>query len=56
MSLIHHRGRDINIPMGKAGEGGAITSQVKTWIGDIMYGRGEGQKHPWGVVVSEEQR
>ena len=56
MSLIHHRGRNINIPMGKAGEGGAITSQVKTWIGDIMYGRGEGQKHPWGVVVSEEQR
>ncbi len=52
MSQIHHRGRDVHFPMGKAGEGGAITTQVKTWIADIMYGR---ESHPWGVVVQEEQ-
>ena len=55
VSLIHHRGKDVNIPMGKTGDGGPITTQLKTWIGDIMYGRGEGQNHPWGVVVPEEQ-
>ncbi|RYP13313.1 hypothetical protein DL765_006936 [Monosporascus sp. GIB2] len=52
VSLIHHRGRDIQIPMGKAGDGGSITLQVKTWIADIMYGRAQ---HEWGVVVPEEQ-
>lgn len=52
MSLIHHRGRDIPIPMGKTGEAGAVTAQVKNWVGDIMYGR---VSHPWGVVVPEEQ-
>ena len=52
VSLIHHRGGDIQIPMGKAGDGGSITLQVKTWIGDIMYGRAQ---HEWGVVVPEEQ-
>ncbi|RYP10807.1 hypothetical protein DL764_000429 [Monosporascus ibericus] len=52
VSLIHHRGRDIQIPMGKSGDGGSITLQVKTWIGDIMYGRAQ---HEWGVVVPEEQ-
>ncbi|EMR66019.1 putative branched-chain amino acid aminotransferase protein [Eutypa lata UCREL1] len=52
VSLIHHRGRDIPIPMGKTGEAGAVTAQVKNWVGDIMYGR---VSHPWGVVVPEEQ-
>ncbi|RYP88566.1 hypothetical protein DL769_000262 [Monosporascus sp. CRB-8-3] len=52
VSLIHHRGSDIQTPMGKAGDGGSITLQVKTWIGDIMYGRA---RHEWGVVVPEEQ-
>ncbi|RYO79714.1 hypothetical protein DL766_010477 [Monosporascus sp. MC13-8B] len=52
VSLIHHRGRDIQIPMGKAGDGGSITLQVKNWIADIMYGRAQ---HEWGVVVPEEQ-
>ncbi|KAG6017587.1 hypothetical protein E4U41_004176 [Claviceps citrina] len=50
VSQIHHRGRDINVPMGKDGQGGEITSRVKGWIGDIMYGR---EEHEWGVVIEE---
>lgn len=52
VSLIHHRGTDVPISMGKAGEGGALTLQIKGWLKDIMYG---GEDHPWGVVVQEEQ-
>ncbi|KAK6864015.1 branched-chain amino acid aminotransferase [Apiospora arundinis] len=52
ISLIHHRGQDLPFPMGKAGEGGAVTLKVKGWLKDIMYG---GEQHPWGVVVPEEQ-
>ncbi|OTB07017.1 hypothetical protein M426DRAFT_54406 [Hypoxylon sp. CI-4A] len=51
VSLIHHREQDINIPMGKAGEGGQYTLKVKNWLRDIMYGSVD---HPWGVVVQEE--
>lgn len=51
VSLIHHRGQDIQIPMGKAGEGGPYTLYAKKWLGDIMYGNVD---HPWGVVVQEE--
>ncbi|ORY68723.1 branched-chain amino acid aminotransferase [Pseudomassariella vexata] len=52
VSLIHHRGRDVAIPMGKAGAGGHYTQLIKGWLRDIMYGRVE---HPWGVVVQEQQ-
>ncbi|KAI1081434.1 branched-chain amino acid aminotransferase [Whalleya microplaca] len=52
ISLIHHRGRDIQIPLGKAGEGGHFTLKLKGWLKDIMYGN---EEHPWGVVVPEEQ-
>ncbi|KAI0134158.1 branched-chain amino acid aminotransferase [Xylariales sp. AK1849] len=52
VSLIHHRGEDVNISMGKAGDGGVLTNKVKNWLKDIMYGR---EDHPWGVVVPEEQ-
>ncbi|KAI0137948.1 branched-chain amino acid aminotransferase [Hypoxylon sp. NC0597] len=51
VSLIHHREQDVQIPMGKAGEGGAYTLKLKGWLRDIMYGNVE---HPWGVVVQEE--
>ncbi|KAI0540652.1 branched-chain-amino-acid aminotransferase [Xylaria digitata] len=52
ISLIHHRGRDVQIPAGKGGEGAPITLRIKNWLVDIKYGRVE---HPWGVVVPEEQ-
>ncbi|KAI1336780.1 branched-chain amino acid aminotransferase [Xylariaceae sp. FL0016] len=52
VSLIHHRGRDIQLPMGKAAEGGAFTLKLKGWLRDIMYGN---EDHKWGVVVPEEQ-
>ncbi|CAJ2502890.1 Uu.00g102840.m01.CDS01 [Anthostomella pinea] len=52
VSVIHHRGRDVKVPMGKAGESGQLTSQIKGWLRDIMYG---GEDHKWGVVVPEEQ-
>ncbi|KAI0912107.1 branched-chain-amino-acid aminotransferase [Ustulina deusta] len=51
VSLIHHRGRDIQIPAGKGGEGAPITLRLKNWLVDIKYGR---EEHPWGVVVPEE--
>ncbi|KAI1653358.1 branched-chain amino acid aminotransferase II [Daldinia decipiens] len=51
ISLIHHRGQNIQIPMGKAGEGGLCTLKLKGWLKDIMYGNVD---HPWGVVVQEE--
>ncbi|KAF7514899.1 hypothetical protein G7054_g14906 [Neopestalotiopsis clavispora] len=52
ISLIHHRGKDVNFPMGKKNEGGDLTLKVKNWLKDIMYGR---EDHPWGYVVPEEQ-
>jgi branched-chain amino acid aminotransferase len=51
ISQVHHRGKDINIPMGPDGQPGEITSKIKGWMGDIMYGRTD---HPWGVVVNEK--
>ncbi|KAI1481211.1 branched-chain amino acid aminotransferase II [Daldinia eschscholtzii] len=51
VSLIHHREQDIQIPMGKAGEGGPYTLKLKGWLKDIMYGNVD---HPWGIVVQEE--
>ncbi|KAF6817408.1 branched-chain amino acid aminotransferase [Colletotrichum plurivorum] len=52
ISLIHHRGTDVQIGMGGAGEGGDYTLRIKQWMKDIMYG---GEQHEWGVVVQEEQ-
>ncbi|KAI9045592.1 branched-chain amino acid aminotransferase II [Aspergillus affinis] len=51
ISLIHHRGREIAIPMGPDDTPGEITGNIKNWLGDIMYGRTE---HEWGVVVPEK--
>ena len=45
MSLIHHRGEDVEIPMD-----GKVTKLVKKWVGDIMYGA---EDHEWGVVIDE---
>ncbi|KAH9225639.1 hypothetical protein K456DRAFT_1851958 [Colletotrichum gloeosporioides 23] len=52
ISLIHHRGKDVQIGMGGAGEGGEYTLRIKKWMKDIMYG---GEQHEWGLVVQEEQ-
>lgn len=51
ISQIHHRGKDINIPMGTDYQPGEITSTIKKAVGDIMYGNTE---HEWGVVIPEE--
>ncbi|KAF4120094.1 branched-chain amino acid aminotransferase [Geosmithia morbida] len=51
VSQIHHRDIDINIPTG-ANDMGEVTTKIKGWVGDIMYGRAE---HEWGVVIPEEQ-
>ncbi|EGR45032.1 hypothetical protein MKX07_002501 [Trichoderma sp. CBMAI-0711] len=52
VSAIHHRGKDINIPMGPENTPNVITSKIKTWIGDIMYGNVD---HEWGVVIPERE-
>ncbi|KAM4057391.1 amino-transferase class IV domain-containing protein [Hirsutella rhossiliensis] len=52
VSLIHHRDRDIHIPIGPGDELGDVTGKLKRWIGDIMYGR---EDHPWGVVIEEKE-
>ncbi|KAK3942310.1 aminotransferase [Diplogelasinospora grovesii] len=51
VSLIHHRGKDVEIPMGKKGDSGEYTAQIKTWLMDIMYGR---EQHKWGMVIDED--
>ncbi|KAK0754682.1 branched-chain amino acid aminotransferase [Schizothecium vesticola] len=51
VSAIHHRGKDITIPMSKTGESGLYTAKIKGWMKDIMYGN---EQHEWGVVVDEE--
>ncbi|KAK3326402.1 putative branched-chain amino acids aminotransferase [Apodospora peruviana] len=51
ISLIHHRGVDVQIPMGKTGESGNYTAKIKGWMKDIMYGN---EQHEWGVVVNDE--
>ncbi|KAI9162908.1 branched-chain amino acid aminotransferase [Paramyrothecium foliicola] len=51
-TAVHHRGKDINIPMGPEGQPGEVTNKLKGWIGDIMYGRAD---HEWGVVVNERE-
>ncbi|KAI0102043.1 branched-chain-amino-acid aminotransferase [Nemania sp. FL0031] len=51
ISLIHHRGRDIQIPAGNGDAGAPITTRLKQWLVDIKYGR---EDHFWGVVVPEE--
>lgn len=52
VSQIHHRGRDIHIPIGPGDEPGQVTGKLKRFIGDIMYGR---EHHPWGVVIEENE-
>ncbi|KAK7404106.1 hypothetical protein QQX98_010122 [Neonectria punicea] len=52
VSQIHHRGKDINIPMGPEATPGKVTSTIKGWLGDIMYGR---TQHKWGVVIPEKE-
>lgn len=52
VSQIHHRGKDIHIPMGPENQPGEITSTIKNAVGDIMYGRTE---HDWGFVIPEKK-
>lgn len=52
VSKIHHRGQDVDIPMGEDGKMGPYTAKIKNGLKDIMYGN---VQHPWGVVVQEEQ-
>ncbi|KAK1451421.1 branched-chain amino acid aminotransferase [Colletotrichum melonis] len=49
VSHIHHRGHDISVPMGAAGKGAKITTTLKGWLTEIMYGYTE---HPWATIVS----
>ncbi|KAJ2897295.1 branched-chain amino acid aminotransferase [Zalerion maritima] len=52
VSLIHHKGEDVEFGMGEDGKGGKYTKTLKQWLKDIMYGN---EQHPWGVVINEEK-
>ncbi|KAK1457266.1 branched-chain amino acid aminotransferase [Colletotrichum cuscutae] len=49
VSHIHHHGHDISVAMGAAGKGAKITTTLKGWLTEIMYGYTE---HPWATIVS----
>ncbi|EEU44980.1 uncharacterized protein NECHADRAFT_48908 [Fusarium vanettenii 77-13-4] len=51
VSRIHHRGKDIDVSMGQSGKGGEITTAIKTWLSEIMYGETE---HEWATVMPTE--
>ena len=38
--------------MGQEGEAGEVTSKLKGYLSDIMYGR---EQHEWGVVIPEKE-
>lgn len=52
---VHFRGKDVYWPLasttGDGNEGKELSMKVKTWLGDIMYGR---EEHEWSVVIEEE--
>ncbi|KAJ5237180.1 hypothetical protein N7489_007271 [Penicillium chrysogenum] len=52
IALIHHRGKDINIPTGPDGTPAEITGRIKGWLDDMMYGRVE---HEWARVAPEKE-
>ncbi|KAI9164178.1 branched-chain amino acid aminotransferase [Paramyrothecium foliicola] len=52
VSLIEHRGQQLNIPAGEDGQGGDLTQRIRQWLVDIMYGA---EEHEWAEVVPEEE-
>lgn len=50
ISLIHFRGKDVNVPMG-TGESGRYAAILKGWLMGIMWGK---ERNEWGVVVEDE--
>ncbi|KAK5992113.1 Branched-chain-amino-acid aminotransferase [Cladobotryum mycophilum] len=52
VSQIHHRGKDVNIPMGPENTPAEYTSKIKGWMADIIYGR---ESHEWGFVIPEKE-
>lgn len=38
--------------MGPDGKAGELTSKIKGWVGDIMYGNTP--DHPWAIVINEK--
>jgi branched-chain amino acid aminotransferase len=50
IGLIHYKNKDLVVPV-KGNETGEYAGLIKEWLVDIMYGRGEGVGHEWGVLV-----
>ncbi|KAF2759697.1 branched-chain amino acid aminotransferase [Pseudovirgaria hyperparasitica] len=48
VSLIHFRGKDLNIEMREHG----YATTLKGWLSGIMYGK---EKHEWAVIVNETE-
>ena len=51
VSRVCWKGQDIQVPNGKDGIMGPILTNLKTWIGNIMFGN---EEHEWALVVPEE--
>ncbi|CAI4215272.1 unnamed protein product [Parascedosporium putredinis] len=52
ISVVNHRGKNLEASMGASGEGGDYTLKVRQWLKDIMYGAEP--DHKWAVVITEE--
>lgn len=50
ISLIQHRGQDIQVSMRSNDGAGEVTGQIKGWLSDIMYGNTEDE---WASIVPE---
>lgn len=53
ISLVHYRGKDVQIPMVK-GDVGAYADALRGWLTGIMWGKDGMEGHEWGYVVEQQ--
>ncbi|KAI9738466.1 MAG: hypothetical protein M1818_005363 [Claussenomyces sp. TS43310] len=51
VSDIHHRGKDLKIPVVR-GNAGEYATLIKSWLKNIMYGK---EQHEWGYIVEPKE-
>lgn len=53
VSLVHFRGKDVEVPMAK-GDIGAYAEVLRGWMKGIMWGSEGMEGHEWGYKIAEE--